>query len=149
MRDFVYSSALPSERSEELASLVFFNRHQRRFRGQIESAIERYGIPEITVADGFLRFTVGRLGEVQTLYALDGDASRGRLAGVMLFARVSDDHVVLLHIGIAAEYASDGPLRHRMLAMRMIEQLKRIGRSIKGVRSIEMLYGRTGVNIAL
>jgi hypothetical protein len=147
MREFVYSSVLPPARNEELAALMFFNRHQEHFRGDIESAIERYGVPRIVVAEHGLRFTVDNLGEVQTLFALDGDAARGRLAGVMLYARTSAEHVVLLHISVDAEYASNGPHGNRLLALRMIEQLKRICRAVKGVAAIEILYGRKSTTI--
>jgi len=141
---------LAAARYEELVALMFFNRQQQRFRSVIVDAIERYGVPEIVARDGGLRFTVGNLGEVQSLYALDGDAARGRLAGVMLYARTSPDKVVLLHIGVAPEYGSDGPRADRLLALRLIEQLKQTSRAIKGVTQLEIFYGRrvTGIKLA-
>jgi len=150
VREFVYSSVLAATRYEELAALMFFNRQQQRFQAVIVDAIERYGVPEIVVRDGALRFTVGDLGEVQTLYALDGDAARGRLAGVMLYARIAPEKVVLLHIGVAPEYGADGPHSERLLALRLVEQLKQASRAIKGVRELEIVYGRrvTGIKLA-
>jgi hypothetical protein len=149
VRDFVYSSVLAASRYEELAALMFFNRQQQRFRAAIVAAIERYGLPEIVARDGALRFTVGDLGEVQSLYALDGDAVRGRLAGVMIFARTSPQKVVLLHIGVAPEYGSDGPHADRLLALRLVEQLKHASRAIKGVSELEIVYGRRATGIKL
>jgi hypothetical protein len=150
VREFVYSSVLAASRYEELAALMFFNGQQPRFRSVIVDAIERYGMPEIVVRDGALRFTVGSLGEVQSLYAFDGDAVRGRLAGVMLYARTSPQKVVLLHIGVAPDYGSDGPRADRFLAMRLVEQLKHASRAIKGVTELEIVYGRrvTGIKLA-
>src|SRR5262245_4847314 len=149
MRDFVYSSVLSGERYEELSHLMFFNRQQQRFRADIVDAIERYGVPEIVATKQALRFTVGSLGEVQALYALDGDTARGRLAGVMLYARTAPETIVLLHIGVAPEYASDGPRSDRLLTLKLIEQLKKLGRAIKGVTKIEILYGRRATAIGL
>jgi hypothetical protein len=141
MREFVYSSVLPSAHYDELAHLVFFNRQQERFRANIVHAIERYGVPEIVATKDALRFTVGRFGEVQTLYALDGGTTRSRLAGVMLFARTSPERLVLLHIGVAPEYASNGPRSDRLLVLKLIDQLKKLGSAIKGITQIEILYG--------
>jgi hypothetical protein len=149
MREFQYSSVLPGERYEELADLMFFNRQQERFRADIVDAIERYGVPEIVATKDALRFTVGDLGEVQALYALDGGTGRGRLAGVMLYARTAPETIVLLHIGVAPEYASDGPRSDRLLALKLIEQLKKLVRAIKGVTKIEILYGRRATVIPL
>jgi hypothetical protein len=148
MREFVYSSVLPSDRYEELADLTFFNRSQGRFRADIVGAIERYGLPEIVATNESLRFTVGSLGEVQALYALDG-GSRGRLAGVMLYARTSAEKIVLLHIVVAPEYSSTGPRSDRLLALKLVERLKKLGRAVKGVTTIEILYGRRATAIAL
>jgi hypothetical protein len=149
MREFVFSSVLPGSRYEELADLMFFNRQQERFREGIVDAIERYGMPEIVATKEALRFTVGSLGEVQVLYALDGDAVRGRLAGVMLYARTTPEKIVLLHIGVAPEYSSGGPRSDRLLAMKLVEQLKKLGRAIKGITKIEILYGRRATVIEL
>lgn len=141
MREFVFSSVLPATRYEELAELMFFNRQQQRLRTEIVEAIERYGMPEIVRDEQGLRFAVGSLGAVQALYALDGDAARGRLAGVMLYARVAPDKVVLLHIGVASEYTSGGRQAYRLLTFRLVQQLRRISRTIKGVTVVEILYG--------
>jgi GH35 family endo-1,4-beta-xylanase len=67
----------------------------------------------------------------------------------MLYARVSEEKVVLLHIGIAHDYASRGPRSDRQLTLKMVEQLKKVGRSIKGVTEIEILYGRRASAIRL
>jgi len=149
MGEFVYSSVLPGARYDELAELVFFNRQQERFRADIVGAIERYGIPEIVVTKDALRFTVGDLGEVQALYGLDGGTARARLAGVMLYARTSPEKIVVLHIVVAPEYASNGPRSDRLLALKLIEQLRKLGRAIKGVTTIEILYGGRTTAIAV
>ena len=142
MSGFAYTSVLPPSRYEELANLMFFNREQHRVRDGIVHAIELYGLPEIVATEHSLRFTVEKLGEVQALYALDGDAATGRLVGTLLYARVSDDKIVLLHMGIASAYASGGPAAGKRLALKMVERLKRACKALKGVRELEILYGR-------
>jgi hypothetical protein len=149
MSEFVYSSVLQASRYDELADLMFFNLRQHEFREDILNAIELYGVPRIVTTDRSLRFSVEKLGEVQTLYAFEGDAAEGRLAGVMLYARVSDDKIVLLHMGIAAQYQSGGPGSHKRLALKMVERLKRVGKSLKGVHRLEILYGRRAAELRL
>lgn len=142
MDRFAFSSVLTDSHHDELTELVFFNRQQDRVREGIVDAIERYGVPELVTRSGTLRFTVGRLGEVQALYALDTSARRSRLAGVMLYARTAPDRVVLLHIGLSPEYSSRGPRSDALLALKLIEQLKKSCAAIKGVETIEILYGK-------
>jgi len=149
MSEFVYSSVLQASRYDELSDLMFFNLRQHRFRDDIVNAIELYGVPQIVTTDNSLRFSVEKLGEVQTLYAFESDAVAGRLAGVMLYARVSDDKIVLLHMGIAAQYQSGGPASHRLLALKMVARLKRVGKSLKGVHRLEILYGRRVAELRL
>ena len=142
MNRFVYTSVVSPSRYDELADLMFYNLRQHLFRDDIVNAIDRYGLPEIVTTDHALRFSVEKLGEVQSLYAFDGNAATGCLAGAMLYARVSDDKIVLLHMGIAAEYQTGGSESHKMLALKMIRRLKKVGKTLKGVHRLEILYGR-------
>jgi hypothetical protein len=146
---FVYTSSIPASRYHELAELMFFNLRQDRFRDDIVNAIELYGLPEIVTTDQSLRFSVEKLGQVQSLYAFDGNAQTGRLAGAMVYARVSDEKIVLLHMGLADPYQTGGPLSHKMLALKMIQQLKKVGKTLKGVHRLEILYGRRAAALRL
>ena len=146
---FVYTSVIPASRYHELAELMFFNLRQHRFRDDIVNAIDLYGLPEIVTTDHSLRFSVEKLGEVQSLYALDGNTATGRLAGAVIYARVSDEKIVLLHMGLAAPYQTGGPVSHKMLALKMIQRLKKAGKTLKGVRSLEILYGRRAAALRL
>jgi hypothetical protein len=123
MSGFAYTSVLPPSRYEELANLMFFNLQQHRVRDDIVNAIERYGMPEIVASGHSLRFSVEKLGEVQTLYALEGDSGMGRLVGTLLYARVSDE--------------------------KMVERLKRACKALKGVRELEILYSHRAAAIRI
>ena len=133
---------LPPSRYEELADLMFFNLRQHLVRNDIVNAIELYGVPTIVTADDTLRFSVEKLGQVQTLYALEDDAATGRLVGALVYARVSDCRIVLLHMSVAAPYASGGSAARKLLVLKMVERLKRACKALKGVRELEILYGR-------
>jgi hypothetical protein len=143
--EFIYSSTLAQSRRDELADLMFHNVEQHRFRDDIVNAIDLYGVPEIVVENGSLRFSVEKLGVVQALFALDGDLLTGALVGVVLYARVSEEKIVLLHVGVDANYTSKSSASQRFLVMRLITRLRRIAAQIKGVNCVEVLYGRQTV----
>ena len=65
----------------------------------------------------------------------------------MLYARVSDERIVLLHMSVAAAYATGGCEAERRLTLKMIARLKRACRALKGVRRLDILYGRRGAAI--
>jgi hypothetical protein len=146
MSSFVYSSVLPPSRYQELADLMFFNVLQHCVRDDIVNAIELYGMPTIVTTQHSLRFSVEKLGEVQSLYALESGEG-GKLVGVLVYARVSDDRIVLLHMSVAPAYATRGREASRRLTLKMIARLRRACRTLKGVRRLEILYGRRGAAI--
>ncbi len=136
-----FSSVLPPSRQDELAELLFFNVQQHRVRNDIVNAIEQYGVPEIVVDDQSLRVHVGQLGEVQSVFALTRNT--GKLIGVMLYARVSETKLVLLHIGIDPRFGSASKGREQLLALRLISQLRATAKTIRGITTLEILYGNS------
>lgn len=140
------SSILPPSRQDELAELLFFNVQQHRVRDEIVNAIEQYGMPEIVVTGKSLRVHVGDLGEVQSVFALTGDdTGAGKLVGVMLYARVSEEKLVLLHIGIDPRFGSAGQGAESLLALRLISRLRTTAKAIRGITQLEILYGQSRV----
>ncbi len=141
---FAFSSRLPAARHAELADLMFSNVEQHRVRAGIVNSIERYGVPEIIERGDSLGFSVGKLPEVQTLFALDGGEDGGTLAGVMIHAR-EDHKLVLLHIGVDPIYSATGAEGDALLVLQLIDRLRAIARSIQGIETVEMMYGAKGV----
>ena len=66
-----YTSELSSEHLEALQELMFFNDNQRQFVSDIVSSIEEFGEPTLKSDGGFLRIHTSRLGEVQSLFAVE------------------------------------------------------------------------------
>ena len=54
-----FVSSLPEEHYHQLEALLFFNGRQHRVRKGIETAIDRYGAPEIVTTGKQLRVRVG------------------------------------------------------------------------------------------
>jgi len=147
MRDTIeFKSHVPRSQRVALESLVFFNSCQDRYAACIAEAVERFGSPEI-VADGDrLKIRVAELDDVQSIFAIE--SATGRPVGVALYMRADLEHVTVVHLGISAEYASGGPKAAEQLLLRLLREVRRSTRRMKGVRRVELFYikERTSAN---
>jgi len=136
-----YTSELSSEHLEALQELMFFNDNQRQFVSDIVASIEEFGEPTLKSDGGSLRIYTSRLGEVQSLFAVEENDESVRPVGVAVHARNAEDTLTLLHIGVDSEFAADGSHADEMVAMNLIRRLIEVGRQIKGIRKIVVHYG--------
>ncbi len=136
-----YTSRLASEHLRGLQELMFFNERQQEFRSAIIASIEQYGEPQLKSDAGFIRIHTDRLGQVQALFALEEEADDTRPIGVAIYARTAEDTLTLLHIGVASDFASDGPQAGHLVVMNLLRRLVHAGRQIKGVKKLVVLYG--------
>lgn len=140
MQAILFSSTLSRKYKDDLEQLLFFNPQQHDVQAGIVAAIERYGLPRIMVEQELLRVCVAGLPEVQTLFALTDPENE--LVGVIVYVRVDQEKLVLLHIGIQEKYSLAGEQAEAMLLLRLLAKLREIARRIKGVEAITMMYGR-------
>ena len=134
-----FESRIRHQHRRALERLLFFNGCQSRVVHGIVAAIERYGPPEIVAEGEFLRVRVGVLDDVQTLFAVD--AANGRPIGVAVYLRADLEHVTVLHLGISEEYCAGGPQAAAKLPLRLMREVRRSSRRLKGVRRLRVLYG--------
>jgi hypothetical protein len=135
-----FVSTLPAEHYHQLEVLLFFNGRQHRVRKGIETAISRYGAPEI-VADGKqLRVRVGGETEAQCLFAVEREGKMSRPVGVILYVRDSFERITVLHLVVAEAYAVGGPRARYNLLLRLVQAVKRIARCTAGIRHVELVY---------
>jgi hypothetical protein len=128
-----FKSHVSTEQRSALEALVFFNSCQ----GRVSDCI-----PEI-VADGKrLRIQIKDLHEVQSLFALE--ANTGRPVGVAVYMRPDLENITVMHLSIAAEYASGGQRAGCQLLLRLLREVRRNARRMKGVRRLELYYLRKG-----
>lgn len=133
-----FKSHVPRSQRAALEALVFFNSCQDRYAACIAEAVERFGAPEI-VADGDrLRVRVAGLNDVQCLFAVD--PLSGRPVGLAVYMRADLEQINVVHLGIAAEYASGGPKAADQLLLRLLREVRRSTRRMKGVRRLELFY---------
>lgn len=133
-----FASRLPRHRRHALERLLFFNGCQNRVARDIVDAIDRYGPPEIIDDGEGLRVRVGQLPGVQCLFAIDSDGQRP--VGVAAYVRADLEHVTLLHLGVAEDYCAGGVNESVNLPLRLVREVRRSSRRIKGVRRVEVAY---------
>ncbi|HEY6641671.1 hypothetical protein [Povalibacter sp.] len=124
-----------------LEGLVFFNSCQARVAACIADAVEMFGAPEIVPEDpDRLRLRIAGMQEAQCLFAVDKET--GKPVGVAIYIRPDLEHITVLHLSIAAEYASGGLFSDEHLLLRLLREVRRSTRRMKGVRRLELYYGR-------
>ena len=137
-----FVSSLPAEHYHQLEVLLFFNGRQNRVRKGIETAIDRYGAPEI-VADGKqLRVRVAGDTEAQCLFAVEREGMMSRPVGVILYVRDRFECITVLHLVVAEAYAVGGPRAGYNLCLRLVQAVKRVARCTSGIRHVELLYSQ-------
>jgi hypothetical protein len=134
-----YVAKLDLSQQLALERLLFFNGCQSRFMQSIVDAIDQYGVPEIVRESDGLRVRVGMLQGVQSLFAID-PVSR-RPLGVAVYVRADQEHVTVLHVGVAEDCCAGGPREGLMLLLRLLREVRATSRRLKGVRRVKVLYG--------
>jgi hypothetical protein len=133
-----FKSHVPLAQRSALEALVFFNSCQGRVSACIADAIEKFGAPEIVADRDRLRIQMRGMPDVQSLFAID--AKTGRPVGVAIYARQDIEHVTVMHLGISAEFASGGLRAGEQLLLRLLREVRRSTRRVKGVRRLELYY---------
>ena len=141
MTPITFTSVLDRKHRREHERLLFLNPGQHRVRSAIVVAVEKYGIPRVVDEQGRLRVRLDSCREVQTLFAISHAALSSRLAGVMVYTRLDEESLLLLHMAVARDYASAGRFGRQMLALRLVERLRNIARQVKGVRAVRLILG--------
>jgi hypothetical protein len=134
-----FASKVAREHRPTLERLLFFNGCQERVARGIVEVIDRYGPPEIHADGEWLRVKVGGMPEVQSLFAID--TGTGEPIGVAVYVRADLEHIAVLHLGLGEEYCAGGERQSVNLLLRLIREIRRSSRRLKGVRRLRVLYG--------
>ncbi len=137
-----FRSHVVAKQRGALERLVFFNSCQERVAAGIADAVEMFGAPEIVAdAPDRLRLSIARMPDAQCLLAVEKDT--GKPVGVTVHIRPDLEHITVLHLSIAAEYASGGIFADEHLLLRLLREVRQSTRRVKGVRRLELYYGRS------
>jgi hypothetical protein len=135
----LFSSYVAESHRKSLEHLIYFNACQSRVIDSIVDAVERFGSLEIEAEGGRLCLRVDGLPTAQSVFALD--AATGKPLGVAVFARPDYEHLIVVHLGVAQEFASGGKYAHEQLLLRLLRELRRSTRRIKGIEHFQLFYG--------
>ena len=134
-----FTSKVAIEHRPTLERLLFFNGCQNRVARGIADVIDRYGSPEIQPDGEWLRVRLAGLADVQSLFAVE--TTTGRPIGVALYMRADLEHVTVLHLGLSEEYCAGGEREGLNLLLRLMKEIRRSSRRVKGVRRLSVHYG--------
>ena len=134
-----YESRVAVAHRAKLERLLFFNGCQSRVAAAIVDAIDKFGPPEIHDEGGWLRVRVAGLPDVQSLFALD--PASGEPLGVAVYTRPDLEHISVVHVGLAEEYCTGGERESVNLLLKLIQEIRRSARRVKGVRRLSVHYG--------
>lgn len=149
MSEIAFTSTLGHEHKDELERLLFFNGNQARVSDAVSHVAQRYGVPRITTAGERLRIEIESPVEAQTLFVLHQTPAEVALVGVLVYTRQHDAFVVLF-VAVHEDFTARGAMADLRLLLRMTDQLRAIGRRVKGVGSVLMFLGRpTPVRLAV
>jgi hypothetical protein len=144
----VFSSSLRSDQRDELESLMFFHPEQGQHTSSINASILSYGFPKVIDEGGALRIGIEGL-EVQTLYAFVDRGSTKDLAGVLVYTRIHDDTLVLLHMAVRPEFCYSIGYKNELVLIRLLAQLRGIAKRIRGIKKLSILYADKEIPRAL
>jgi hypothetical protein len=134
-----YTSRIAAEHRSSLERLLFFNGCQNRVANGIVDAIDKFGPPEIHADSGWLRVQVAGLTDVQSLFVVD--EATGEPFGVAVYTRPDLEHITVLHIGLGEEYCAGGDRESLNLLLRLMQEIRRSAKRVKGVRRLSVHYG--------
>jgi hypothetical protein len=134
-----FTSRIAAGHREALEQLLFFNGCQDRVARGIVDAIDKYGPPEIVADAEWLRVKVAGLPDVQSLFVVEN--ATGHPLGVAVYTRADLEHVTVLHVGLAEEYCAGGERESLRLLLRLMREIRRSSKRVKGVRRLSVHYG--------
>ena len=136
-----FSSTLNRGMRNQLESLLYFNSSQARVEPGIIDSVQTYGPPEIVELGDRLGVNVRNLAEVQCLFAFYELCEYKRLIGVVIYSRVEQHTICVLHVAVHADFEKFGVHGDKNVMLRLIGKLLESARQIKGVESLVFMYG--------
>jgi hypothetical protein len=146
---FTFTSVLARAHRDALERLLFFNPNQTKVVDGVAFVVRRYGIPRIDDEGERLRIRLDEPVEPQTLFVTAAPSGDDELAAVAVYTR-EDDALVVLFVALHEAYTSGGAHEHTGALNRIVDELKRIGGHVRGVKWLALYLGRpTPTRLAL
>jgi hypothetical protein len=135
-----FTSALDRSYLPSLERLLFYNANQAGIEPEVQSVIERYGVPRIVEDSGKLRVVCSEAVPTQSLYALEPSDAAQPLIGIIVYTREMDT-LAVLHLAVREDYTQRARPARTSLLLDMVDEVCNIGRRVKGVESVAVFPG--------
>src|SRR5271166_2863676 len=108
MRNIVFTSTLDLSYQGDLERMLFFNKNQAKVFSGASRAIDRYGMPRISIRRSCCLWVTFQSGlEAQSLFVLEDSQPKAELIGVAVYTREKDE-IVVIFTAIREDYATGG-----------------------------------------
>lgn len=143
MGTILITSRLNEEFREDLEQTLFFNPQQHKAEMGIRDCVERFGVPEISTENGFLRINVAAYPGSQALFSIDRTESEDILTGVIVYVRDTHEDISILHIAVAENYILKGQIPTARLVWDLLRHVVESASHINGVQNVKFVYGKS------
>jgi len=140
MGTILITSRLGEDYRGDLERVMFFNPKQQYAENAIRSCVEDYGIPEIITENGYLRIRLELFSIAQTLFLVERTELQDTLAGVIVYVRDGTEDLAILHVAIAEDYISRGPIITARLIWDLLRHVIESASRISGIKNIKLVY---------
>lgn len=131
----VFRSSLDAAQRLALERLLFFNENQHVSAVQVTDTASTFGAPSILEHHGKVSLKFRSGAAPQTLFAVCERGPRADVVGVVVFTRLGDV-LRILFVAVHEDYASNGRYSSQLLLLRIIREVRAVGRRIKGVSRV-------------
>lgn len=140
---FKFYSSLPSKYKNELEEIFFFNKEQSIVYSKIEIALEKFGNPKIVNSKDNIRIVLEKINDCQNLILLENNEDKLNILGIVLHSRVSKNKAEVIHFAIDQDRNNEDI----DILSKLMGEIYRIYKRIKGVETIEITYLRKELKI--
>lgn len=137
--DLEFTSAVDGSLRTAVESLFFFNPAQPGLIESIRMSVEEFGLPQVVKRGDRICLGIPAR-DAQCLFACDRSQQPPTPVGVVLYLRTAPHLLRILHLAVSPDYADDGRLSDEGLALRLVDEIRSVGRRISGVRRIQLPY---------
>ena len=139
LQEIEFLGSVPVAMRHLVECLFFFNPRQELLVGRIRATVEETGAPCVIELESRIWIGVPS-GAMQCLFAC---SSGGEPVGVALYCRPDPDRLRICHLALSPDWVASDPSHSPGLAMIMVDKIREIARSIKGVSRIQLPYRRS------
>jgi hypothetical protein len=135
-----FKSKLAEHYRDELDSMFYFNRNQKRYVDRINSSIEEYSKPIVVEEDGevSLVFQDRKIG--QTLHIMDGDYEDAALIGVVMYVRDSKERITIVHLALHEECGRIHKEEGVNIVGLVLHEILSLFKKMKGTERVRIYY---------